>query len=424
MIRAFVAALALAIGVGGNTRSPATAPAPRKPPAAVFGVVSNATGLANPRLTRLKALTLEPVGRNVPLRVGGASATAFSPRGSMLAVGTADPGIELIDLRRMKQAGLAKVARSGWVTFLSWQQGTLFALVTGDRNAVAVVDPVGRRVIQRYRIGRQILGVEEETGGIVLLTAPRKGIGPVELTVVGGKGTASVSVSAISGGSATANNAGDFRTRQVVPGLAVDDEGERALIVSANNTVAEVSLNNLAIAYHTLSQPASLLGRLRNWLEPAAEGKLLEGPQRKAVWLGDGLVAVTGADYATVTDENGDPEVNVEAVGLFFLDTSSWSLRKIDDETSDVARVGETLLAFGDTSWGEGSKAAKGLVGYDLRGQQLFHLFGDTRVSWVETVGGLVYVPLNRERRAVVDAATGRVYGRTKRAKPLSLVAA
>jgi hypothetical protein len=424
MLRALIAAIALAAGVGGEGGRP-DLPAPGRPPAAVLGIVWNETGFAEPELTRVKSVALEPFGRRVPLRLGGASATAYSPDHRWLALGNGtDASIQLIDLRRMKQVGVVKLGLDGWVTFLSWQGGYLFAVVDGETDrAVAVVDPVGRQVLRRHRLNRAILGAQAGPGTVVLVTGPPNHIGPIELTVVGGKGMSSVPVREIAGGWETENDSSGYRARQATPGLAIDAPGKRAVIVPAGRTVAEVSLRNLAVRYHTLSEPVSLLQRLGNWLEPTAEAKVIEGPQRKAVWLGGGLIAVTGADYTVSMSENGDSDVAAEAAGLSLIDTRTWAIRKIDDEASDFARFENTLLTFGVTDWAASSKSPGfGLVGYDFGGKERFHALEGTGVSWVEAVGGLAYVTLNEKRYAVVDAATGHVFARARTKKPLSLV--
>jgi hypothetical protein len=429
MLRAFIAAIALAAGVGGEGTQPAVPLAPERPPAAVLGIVWNETEFAKPELTRVKSVALEPVGRRVPLRLGGGSATAYSPDRRWLAVGNGTTAsIQLIDLRRMKQVGVVKLGLDGWVTFLFWQRGLLFAVVDGDGSAaIALVDPAGRQVLHRHRLSGTVIGAqvgsEDGTGQIVLLTAPQTRIGPVSLSVVGGKDIESVSVSGISGGWETENDSNGYRARQATPGLAIDAQGSRAFIIPAGRTVAEVSLGDLAVTYHALSEPVSLLRRLRNWLEPTAQAKLIEGPQRKAVWLESGLIAVTGVDYSVSTNENGEPDVAAKAAGLSLIDTRTWAIRKIDDEASDFARFENTLLAFGVTDWGGSSTPPGfGLVGYDLGGKELFHALEGTGVSWVEAVGGLAYVTLNEKLRVVVEAATGHVFGRTRTKKPLSLV--
>jgi hypothetical protein len=405
MIRAFLAAVAVAVGVGGQTELQAPAREPATPPPFVLGVIYHEGGLA-PELARLDPLSLERTGRAVRLRLGGGSATASSPDGRRLALGTAEPGIQIVDAKRMKRLGFVKLGGIGWVTFLSWQKGTLFAVVSDETHTTAlVVDPRGQQVLQRHRLNRLFLGAAESTGGIDILTSPRRRIGPVELTVLGGKGAASVAIEGISGGTVTKNREEGFRAEQVIPGLAVDKDAHRAFVVSAGSYVADVSLENLAVQYHELSEPVSLLRRLHNWVEPAAEAKVIQGPQRKAVWLGNGLVAVTGADYSGAT---GKP------AGLTLIDTSDWSIRKLDDETSDATRVGETLVGVGRRS---------GLVGYDLQGRRLYRLLDRAEIDGLETSGGLVYVYLGAERRAVVDAASGRVVGRAKRGF-ISVVAA
>ena len=425
MLRALIAAIALAAGVGGEGARPDLPAAPERPPRAVLGIVWNETGFAEPKLTRVKSLALEPFGRRVRLLLGGASATAYSPDRHWLAVGNGtDSSIQLIDLRRMKQVGVVKLGLDGWVTFLSWQGGSLFAVVDGETDrAVAVVDPIGRQVLRRHRLNRAILSTQAGPGTVVLITGPRNHIGPIELTIVGGKGMTSVPVSEIAGGWETENDSSGYRARQATPGLAIDAPGRRALIVPAGRTVAEVSLRNLVVRYHTLTEPVSLLQRLRNWLEPAAEAKLIEGPQRKAVWLENGLIAVTGADYAVSTDKNGEPDVAAEAAGLSLIDTRTWAIRKIDDEASDFARFEDTLLAFGVTDWAASANPRGfGLVGYDLGGNKLFQVLEGTGVSWVEAVDGLAYVTLDEKLYAVVDAATGHVIARARTKKPLSLV--
>jgi hypothetical protein len=424
MIRAFIAALLVAVGTGGPSAPPLPPAGSAEIPGSVLGILWNETGFAKPRLAHLKPLTLEPTGRVTPLRLGGGSATAVSPNGRLLAVGTAAPGIQLIDLRRMKEVGYMRLGGTGWVTHLHWSRGTFFAIVQSDTtSAVLGVDPIGLQVAQRHRLQRAILAVEDGIGGIVLVTAPRASVGPVELAVVGGKGMSSVPVPGVVGGSEMESGSDGFRARQVTPGLAIDRAGRRAFIVTAGDRVAEVSLSNLAVEYHSLLEPVSLLGRLRNWLEPSAEAKLIEGPQRKAAWIGDGVIAVTGADYRTVTDANGEPDVHVRAAGLKLIDTQNWSVRVIDEETSDFSVLDSTLLAFGDTSWGDPTAKGIGLAGYDFAGRELFHLLPGRQVGWVETSGDLAYIVVDERRRIVVDALSGRMLARAVLTKSLSVLA-
>jgi hypothetical protein len=427
MIRAFVAALALAVGAGGNGAAPVHQSEPAKVPKTVLGILWGQDGGAKARVAALDPLSLHPIGNGVPLRLGGGSATAVSPNGRLLAVGTAEPGIQVIDLSRMRAKAFLRLGGTGWVTHLFWERGLLYAVVEGDRRAsLVLVDPVGWHILRRDRLGGMVVGADvgsdAGTGQIVLLTAPRRGVGPLRLTVAGGKGVRSVVVSGISGGSEVENGENGYLARQVVPGLAIDRAGRRAFIVPAGRTVAEASLSTLAIGYHSLSEPISLLGRLHNWLEPAAEAKLIEGPQRKAAWLGNGLVAVTGADYSTRPGSDGEPEVHVEAAGLAFIDTGSWSTREIDDETSDFVVFDSSLLAFGDTSWGDPGLKGIGARGYDFEGRGIFRALEGRKIASVERSGDLAFVLVTDRRRVVVDAASGRILARPKTPELVSVL--
>jgi hypothetical protein len=427
MIRALVAALALAVGAGGNERAPVHPFDRGQVPKSVIGILWNDTGFVKARLTQLEPLSLEPVGHRIRLRPGGGSASAVSPNGRLLALGTGAPGIQVIGLRRKREVAFVRLGGTGWVTHVFWERGLVFAVVEEDRSAsLVLVDPVSWDVVRRNPLGGMVVGAdvgsEEGAGQVVLLTAPRRHVGPVTITVAGGKGGDSVVVPEISGGSESSNTEDGYHARQVIPGLAIDRAGKRALIVPAGRTVAEVSLDDLAIRYHTLSKPVSLLGRLRNWLEPAAEAKLIEGPQRKAAWLGNGLVAVTGADYSTVKNSDGQPDVHVQAAGLSLLDTNDWTIRKADEETSDFSLFDSSLLAFGDTSWGDSSRKGIGLRGYDLGGRELFHTLVGRKVAWIEASGDLAYVFVDDRRRIVVDAASGRILSRAKAEASLSVL--
>src|ERR671924_1161012 len=177
MIRAFLAAVTVAVGVGGQAELQPPAREPAKRPPFVLGVVYHEGGVP-PDLARLHPTTLERSGQAVRLHLGGATATAFSPDQQKLALGTADTGVQIVGVRRMERRGFVKLRAIGWVTALSWQGGTLFAVVSGDRRTTAfVVDPIGRRVLQRHRLGRTPLAAEPEPGGVGLLPAPAGGVG-------------------------------------------------------------------------------------------------------------------------------------------------------------------------------------------------------------------------------------------------------
>jgi len=187
-------------------------------------------------------------------------------------------------------------------------------------------------------------------------------------------------------------------------------------VVPAGGEVAEVSLANLRVTYHILSQPVSLLERFRNWLEPTAEAKLIEGPIRQAVWLKSGVVAVTGADH-TVSD---DREVITDPAGLSLIDTRDWSVRVINERVDWVLPAGERLLAF--EPWCAGDEASYGVVGYDLKGNELFRLCRDEGFD-PQIVGDYAYLGFdNNTRFEVVDLKTGEIVARPRTTKTTSLI--
>src|SRR6266508_3767674 len=172
-------------------------------------------------LVRVDPRSLRTVGREaIPLGRHTSSWT-FSPDGSQVALGTAeDPArLRLIDLAGMRVLGDAKLGR-GSVEAAAWLSPTrlVAAVETPDRGLVLFsLDADGRveaRTLDRIHAGIEIDEQSEE------------GIGR-------GRG----------------------------PGLAIDAEGRRAYVVGAEEPVAEIDLDRMAVNYHSLAEPVSLLER-------------------------------------------------------------------------------------------------------------------------------------------------------------------
>jgi len=194
-----------------------------------------------------------------------------------------------------------------------------------------------------------------------------------------------------------------------MPALAVDRSGNRAFVVGAGTPVAEVDLTTSSVTYHDLSTPVSLLGRLHAWLEPTAEAKATEGPNREAAWLGDGMLAVWG--WNDRTSFKGDQvHVWAEPAGLTLVDTRDWSSRVLDSGASSMTVANGNLLAF---SWlwdsARDHPSGSGVTAYGPDGGMRFHLFGSRAILSTQALGGRAFIRGTKSAYSVVDLRSGRV---------------
>lgn len=408
MVRTFFVALAMALGVTTEPGPAPPEPAPTPVPKHVLAVFFHNVGPGS-ELARVDPLTLK-AERVIRLTNGGGWATVFSPDRKTLAIsgGMGMATVELIDLRRMRSHGVVDLEMSGGVNFLFWERGEgLVAVVDDyDRRAVMRIDPQTLEVQARYTVDGSILQVKNGVRGqVILLLAPRTGIGPLRLAVVGGKGITETSIPGLTGGSTAEGEGEDIRIREVIPALVVDEAGRRAFVY-AQRTVVEISLDDLSATTHALSEPVSVWGRFRNWLEPAAQAKIVEGYYRSGSWLGDGRFAVTGMDFA---------EHEGTAAGLSIIDTEAWTVRVVADGGTELAVSGNDLLTFG-------FHENEGVRGYDLHGEPKFHVLRG-QGAWIQLVGGLAYAQIGEGKRiAVIDPAVGRKIGEAEVDRPVMLV--
>jgi hypothetical protein len=344
------------------------------------------------------------------------SAVDRSPDGRTLALGADDRGyVQLVDLDGMESLGTIDVGGSGYFERLHWvAPDLLLASVSGLPSRAVALDPAEQRVLLDHELEGTVLSSRPVEGGLALLLAPADRIGSARLAVFDGEGVRTAALPEIRAGwQQEGDGEEDFRSRQSIPALAVDPSGSRALVVPAGNRVAEVDLESLEVAHHDLSDPVSLLGRLRDWLEPAAHAKVTDGPERNAVWLESGLVAVSGSDYAA----DGDG-MDVTPAGLALIDPADWSVRRVSDEPNWVSLRGDALLA---ASWqDESNEQAVTVFGAD--GEQRFTL---TRraADLTQASGGLLYVATgNGARYELVDLETGETVGRAAPTRPAWLV--
>jgi hypothetical protein len=341
-------------------------------------------------LVRVDPDTLRPRGgRRVPL-AGEPLGWSFSPDRSRLVLGSAARGakLRLIDLRAMRTLGDVRVARRGSGVATAWAgpRRVLAVVVTpgccgaGD-TIVAGLDPRRRRVVWRQTLGGSLQAGERFRRGLLLvLGPPGRSVGPSRLVQVGPEGRLrSAPLPKIRSGNAPDG----FVTRSWNPGLAVDRSGGRAFVVQAEAPVAEVDLRTFQVR----SRPVQL---------EAQAADAVAGPTRNAIWLGGGLLAVTGYDNRGRGRQT--------PAGLTFIDTRSWRARTVDARATDAVLVSDTLLAF---TFLDQRRSGSGLTGYSLDGTRKFHLFGNGPIWGVERAGRNALAGGPRGS-ALIHAPTGR----------------
>jgi hypothetical protein len=372
-------------------------------------------------LVRADAKTLRPArGRSLPL-ARHAYGPSLSPDGKLLALGGETGDVWLVDTRRLRVAGSVQAEGFGHVVETAWLGGRLVAIVdrccseegVTEGLTVSVLDPVRKRGVMGHTLNGSIQAAERTDSKLVLLIGPRADLGTARLVVADAEGEmATVSLEPIAAG--VEIRTGHTVSRSARPGLTLDRERNRAFVVGAGAPVAEVDLTTLSVQYHELGTPVSLLGRLRDWLEPEAVAKVMpNGPERHARWLGNGYLAVWGLDNTTTLDQRGNGQMRQSAAGVKLIDTHDWSVRTLDRQASGLAVADRTLLAFG-WLWDSSAQEAGGvgLTAYGEDGSPQFHRFGAVPLYAVHVVGSRAFVPLSESAYAVLDPQTGRVLRR------------
>jgi hypothetical protein len=415
----------LAAGCGASAKSSRTETTPvASSSAPLYGIAG-----PPPRLYAVDPRTLRPLrARGAPVE-GHAFGWSFSPDRRLLAAGSdVTAELRLFDLRRLHSLGDVELVAPnvhGLVFATTWSSSSrvLAAVVSpgccglGD-TLVSAVDINSRLVGWRRDLGGSLQAGASYRGGFVLILGPKYAIGPSRLVVVAPDGRLrTVRLTQIRSGWERSGKGARFVSYQWNPGLALDPASGRAFVVQAGAPVAEVDLRRLSVRYHELSEPISLLGRLRDWLD---EAKAMQGPERRAVWLGNGRLAVTGVDYQALVDSKGQEQELDSPAGLKLIDTRSWSVRTLDHTTSSVSFSGGVLFAFG-TSWDSRTSkmSGSGLTAYDAGGRQLYHRYGQQPIGGVAAVPGGVIVGGNQgssvfRREDVLDSRSGHILGHAR----------
>jgi hypothetical protein len=358
-----------------------------------------------PWLARVAPVSLRPLpGRRV--RVGAQFETsAFSPGGSRLAaVSDRASVLHLIDVERMRTVGRLNTGARGAPAAVVWPRpDRLWIVLPGPATTVVVVDPVAELVVARRRLAGGLVRVAESADGPVMLLAPPETIGPARLATVNATGgVEQLPLDGVSAG-AMPTAAVPSVERVRAPALAVDPVRRRAYVVSARPEVIDVDLRRRRVSDHRLVPEASLLDRLRELLEPTAAAAEAEvGVVRRAAWIGEGRIALSGYDADVVWRPDGAVESERRPAGLHVIDTRDWNVRTLDEKASGFEPAAGLLLTGG-----------RGLAAYSPEGRD-FHVLGDRRVEVVATAGSLAYVRVPPEPALqVVDVTRGRVIGST-----------
>jgi hypothetical protein len=393
------------------------------------------------KLVRVDPRSLRAFRRPV-VPLGAVTSWASSPDRSRVAVGRTHGGtrnprasVRFVRVRGMRAAGDVQLGR-GDVSDLTWiapnRVLSLHGVCCGSVDVVAV-DVSARRIVRRAPLRGEVIRRERTPDALVLLVTSSDRIEPVRLVLANADGELrSVVIERIWGGRDIPEDyTADSVVRYSYPALAVDPDGNRAFVFSATGDVAEVDLASLSVDYRTLEEPSSLFGRFLNWLEPEAHGKASEGPSRYALWLGDGLIALTGKDEYAYRDQAGSLQLREQPFGIKLVDTRSWTVRTLHHDADHVRLAGDLLLAT-RFSWDSAARTlgGMGLAGYTIDGEKRFHLFEQKLLFDVIVYGTRAYVTLGEYNAfvvppkvyQVVDLSSGHVLGTRTAPLPTLLV--
>lgn len=379
-------------------------------------------GIGRQGLVGVDQLTLRARrGRALSL-AGHTFGWSFSPDRSELAIGSdGSAEVRLVDLRRWRVLGDVKVRVGGRGSVLgtAWAgSGRVLAAVVspgccglGD-TTVAAIDAQKQGLVWQRRLGGSLQAGARFRRSLVLILGPSgRSVGPSRLIIVRPDGQVrSARLDQIRSGFGrdSAQRPGPFVSDIWDPGLAIDPAGARALVVQAGEPVAEVDLRSLRVRYHNLAEPISLLGRLHDWVEPKAEAKADEGPSRQALWLGRGLLAVTGFDGHAGLDGHGKQAEWQTPAGLKLIDTRTWSVRTLDPQATNAILARNALVAFGILWDSRDQKVSGGgLTVYNLDGSRRFHLYGGKPISAVQALGSRILVGRADGTWALLDIRNG-----------------
>jgi hypothetical protein len=261
----------------------------------------------------------------------------ISPDGRTLALGGANfAEIMLVDLASLRQTARFTILRRAKgrgvsVQVESWKRPErLIAVATPWRYKVpdpgpdflALVDPVHRRVIRRVPLDGWIADAARLPDGAVAVLTSRGTRAPriVELGLDGK--VRRLDLTGLGSPFRGVRVGGEYFAPQVWAGLAT--EGGRAFVSLPGSSIAEVDLRSMRVRYHDVDLPAAPIPGAR----PQMSGS--GGPQLRRrgalVWLGRGLLGVSGGDEDPVALSSGQIGILLRQHPLQVVDTRAWRL--------------------------------------------------------------------------------------------------
>jgi hypothetical protein len=360
-------------------------------------------------LARIDPVRLDPVGTRVPIGEYHYAAAA-SPDGRHLAVAAGGPGggVLIVDIGRMEMVhrvhiGIAPEA-------LAWLTPTrvLAAMQCNPTNSggrgcgIALVDASSGTIVRRWPATEQDdqslpfrppyaspKTVEVARDGVVFLLGHWKDIAPARLVLITkDEQLRSVSLAPIKIGLYQTSSAfGRLPTGQdTSAGLAIDANGDRAFVVGAEPTIAEVDLRTMNVRYHEVAGLAE---------------RRTDVGVRRALMLPGGDIAVYGFD---VDPAASDP-ASIVSAGVRIIDGMTWRARTLNGRATRMMSAAGSLIVYaGDFP---------GVTAYDANGRERFTLFADEQVREVFADGDHAYVITRKsagdpERRThVIDVVAG-----------------
>jgi hypothetical protein len=355
-----------------------------------LGVVQPPSGAAI--LARFDPLSLAPVSHRVAIAEYH-DAWSLSPDRSQVALGMSTSGragrigilvvdVGSVNVVRGIETGVAAEA-------VAWLSPRVLVGAL-QRGGTVLVDPVTGKILHRWKSFSSPDASARTADAFVMLAAapgPAAGSGGriARLGVVDARGRLrSVSLERIRLGVHSANGA-EYVDRAA---LAVDPDRGRAYVFAATAPTAEIDLRTMRVSYRSLA------------LGPGTKTKTsVLAQERRALWLGDGRVLVSGRDLM----QAGANGFAWAATGAILVRTRTWSSCVLEAKAGGAAFERGRVLVYA-----AGARPGIGLSAYTVAGRKAFHRFDDEEVWSVAANGGRAYAQ-TPDRLHVVDVRSGQV---------------